>query len=136
MHPRYITCSAKLKNQQATEGICTEQPKHHQFSNHNHPWNHPCKQKTPTWCCYESISRPAKSCNYWPQTTRSDQENLLISAWFYGKNWPYVVLPCVKQLSGLFLQTPIDPDHFSLDPKLVQMLNSFRQRAPSPYESD
>ena len=24
------------------------------------------------------------------------KENLLISAWFYGKNWPYIVLSCVK----------------------------------------
>jgi hypothetical protein len=65
------------------------------------------------------------------------KENLLISAWFYGKNWPYVVLSRVKRLSGLFLRTPIDPEHdFSLDPLLIQMLNSFREKVPSPYETD
>ena len=65
------------------------------------------------------------------------KENLLISAWFYGKNWPYIVLSRVKWLSGLFLQTPIDPEHdFSLDPKLIKMLNRFRWRSPAPYKSD
>ena len=36
------------------------------------------------------------------------KENLLFNAWFYGKNWPYIVLACVKQLLGLFLWTPIN----------------------------
>jgi hypothetical protein len=39
------------------------------------------------------------------------KENLLISAWFYGKNWLYIVRSRIKQLSGLFLRTPIDPEH-------------------------
>jgi hypothetical protein len=32
---------------------------------------------------------------------------------------------------------PIDPEHdFSLDPKLVEMLNRFKRKSPAPYESD
>ena len=66
------------------------------------------------------------------------KENLFISAWYYGKNWPYVVLSRVKQLSGLFLRTAIDPEHdlFLLDPLLVRMLNHMRQKVPLPYETD
>ena len=65
------------------------------------------------------------------------KENLFISAWYYGKNWPYVVMSRVKQLSGLFLRTAIDPEHdFSLDPLLVRMLNYMKQKVPLPYETD
>jgi hypothetical protein len=65
------------------------------------------------------------------------KENLFISAWFYGKNWPYVVLSRVKQLCGLFLRTEIDPQHdFSLDPRLVRMLTHMKQKVPTPYETE
>ena len=65
------------------------------------------------------------------------KESLFISAWFYGKNWPYVVLSRVKQLSGLFLRTGIDPNHdFSLDARLVRMLTHLRRKQPVPYEPE
>ena len=65
------------------------------------------------------------------------KESLFVNAWNYGKNWPYVVLSRVKQLSGLFLRTEVDPNHdFSLDPRLVCMLALFQQKTPVPYEPD
>jgi hypothetical protein len=65
------------------------------------------------------------------------KENLFISAWFYGKNWPYVVLSRVRKLSGLFLRTEIDPNYdFSLDPRLVRMLNRMKSKVPTPYEDN
>ena len=120
-------------HQWAVKSISTDQPMHHQFSNFNHHW----KQKTSTWCYYDKIPHPTKSCNYRKKTTRTNKKNLLISTWFHGKNWPYIVLSCVKWLLGLFLWAPINPEHdFSLNPLLVQMLNVFKQKVPLPYETD
>ena len=65
------------------------------------------------------------------------KESLFISAWFYGMNWPYVVISRVTQLSGLFLRVEIDPNHdFSLDPRLVRMLALMKRKEPTPYEND
>jgi hypothetical protein len=65
------------------------------------------------------------------------KESLFISAWFYGKIWPHVVLSWVRRLSGLFLRTELDPTHdFSLDPRLVRMLFHMKRKAPTPYEND
>ena len=65
------------------------------------------------------------------------KESLLISAWYYGKNWPYVVLSRVKRLTGLFLRVELDPSHdFSLDPRLVRMLTKMKTKVPLPYGSD
>ena len=65
------------------------------------------------------------------------KENLFISAWYYGKNWAYVVLSRVRRLSGLFLRTELDPSHdFSLDPRLVRMLSRMKQKAPTPYRDE
>jgi hypothetical protein len=65
------------------------------------------------------------------------KESLFISAWFYGMNWPYVVISRVTQLSGLFLRVEIDPNHdFSLDPRLVRMLALMKRKEPMPYEND
>jgi hypothetical protein len=67
------------------------------------------------------------------------KESLLISAWYYGKNWPYVVLSWVKRLTGLFLRVELDPSHdFSLDPRLllVRMLTKMKTKVPLPYQSD
>jgi hypothetical protein len=65
------------------------------------------------------------------------KESLLISAWYYGKNWPYVVLSWVKRLTGLFLCVELNPSHdFSLDPRLVRMLTKMKTKVPLPYQSD
>jgi hypothetical protein len=65
------------------------------------------------------------------------KEALFISTWFYGTNWPYVVLSRVKRLSGLFLCTSIDPHHdFSLDSGLVRMLAHMKQKEPLLYETE
>ena len=63
------------------------------------------------------------------------KENLLVSAWNYQKNWPYVVLSRVKTLKGLFLRTKLDPKHdFSHDPRLTKMLKKMRTKRPVDYE--
>ena len=65
------------------------------------------------------------------------KESLFIRAWYKGKNWPYVVLSRVKQLSGLFLSTGIDLTFdFSLDPRLVRMLTNLKRKQPNPYEPE
>ena len=65
------------------------------------------------------------------------KENLLVSAWYYGKIWAYVVLLRVRRLSGLFLRTELDPSHdFSLDPRLVRMLSRMKHKAPTPFRDE
>lgn len=65
------------------------------------------------------------------------KENLLVSEWYYGKNWPYVVLSRVKTLKGLFLKEPLRENHdFSYDNRLTRMLARMRQRSPAPYDPD
>ena len=34
---------------------------------------------------------------------------IIVSDWSYIRNWVYVVLSRVRKLSGLYLQTPLDP---------------------------
>jgi hypothetical protein len=63
------------------------------------------------------------------------KDNILISAWHYGKNWPYVVLSRVRSLKGLFLRTELDPKHdFSHDPRLTDMMRKMRHKSPPEYE--
>jgi hypothetical protein len=64
------------------------------------------------------------------------KESLLISAWYYGKNLPYVVILRVRWLSRLFLGTEkLNPTHnFSLNPRLVVcMLSHMRWKVPKHH---
>ena len=54
--------------------------------------------------------------------------SLYISEWYYGANWPYVVLSRVRTLQGLFFQTPLKMNHdFLHEPRLTQMLATMQQ---------
>ncbi len=62
--------------------------------------------------------------------------NLLIAEWFYGSNWPYVVLSRVTTHAGLFLKTAIRRGYeFTNDSRLTRMLNRFRTtKQPIPFD--
>ena len=55
-------------------------------------------------------------------------DNLLVKQWSSNTpNWEYVLLSRVRELTGLFLQHPVsnDPSYYSLNPRLLLMLNKF-----------
>jgi hypothetical protein len=54
---------------------------------------------------------------------------LVIAEWSKVKNWAYIVLSCVKTLSGLFLMSPIPEDiDFGPAEDYLDMIRSLRQR--------
>jgi hypothetical protein len=54
--------------------------------------------------------------------------DLLVDEWFYGQNWPYVVLSRVKQMKGLFVRVPLSEDlsKYKMSEKMKSMLLYFR----------
>jgi len=55
-------------------------------------------------------------------------DSLLVNDWYYGSNWPYVVLSRTKTRSGLFLRQELDSSKdFSIDPKLISHLTKLRK---------
>ena len=56
-------------------------------------------------------------------------ESLLVNDWFYGSNWPYVVLSRTRTRMGLFLREELDSSKdYSVDPNLIFHLALLRQR--------
>jgi hypothetical protein len=56
-------------------------------------------------------------------------KSLAIAEWSKVKNWAYVVLSCVKTLSGLFLMSPIPEDiDFGPAEHYLDMMQTLRQR--------
>jgi hypothetical protein len=56
-------------------------------------------------------------------------KSLVIAEWSKVKNWAYVVLSCVKTLSGLFLMSPI-PEDIDCGPAkdYLEMMQNLRGR--------
>jgi hypothetical protein len=54
--------------------------------------------------------------------------DLFVDEWFYGQNWPYVVLSRVKQMKGLFVRVPLSEDlsKYKMPEKMKSMLLYFR----------
>ena len=54
-------------------------------------------------------------------------KSLLVKEWHATKNWEYVMLSRVRELSGLFLELPIseNPDDYMLHPQYLSMLADF-----------
>ncbi len=61
------------------------------------------------------------------------KDAIIVSSWPTGslaamfKNWEYVILSCVRTLSGLYLAKPIDMDKsFELSPQLTSYMDKIR----------
>jgi hypothetical protein len=59
--------------------------------------------------------------------------SLFVHSWYYGKNWPYVVLSRVQKLSGLYLRTKISKDlsKYMMHPDLVTFIEYLQTLTPS-----
>ncbi len=62
------------------------------------------------------------------------KDAIIVSSWLTGglaaifKNWEYVVLSCVRTLSGLYLVKPIDMDKsFQPSPQLTSYMDKIRK---------
>ena len=53
---------------------------------------------------------------------------ILVNEWYYGSNWPYVVLSRVKTLEGLHIKQALDEnlDKYRMPEEMTRMLDAFR----------
>ena len=54
---------------------------------------------------------------------------LLVSGWYYGKNWAYVVLSRVCTMKGLFMTHPLslDKKKYAVGQDMLRMMKKFRE---------
>ena len=59
-------------------------------------------------------------------------DNILVNAWSYQANWPYVMLSRVRTYKGLFMSKKLSTNlrHYRLPPSYVRMLQLLRKRLP------
>ena len=53
---------------------------------------------------------------------------MLVNDWFYGSNWPYVVLSRVRTMEGLYIREELDTDlsQYAMPDSMKAMLQKFR----------
>ena len=53
---------------------------------------------------------------------------ILVNEWYYGSNWPYVVLSRVKTMAGLHIVHALDEDlsKYAMPEEMTRMLDAFR----------
>ena len=57
-------------------------------------------------------------------------DSILVNDWFYGANWPYVVLSRVKTLDGLYLRQKLSTDlsKYTKPQAMKDMLMCFKEK--------
>jgi hypothetical protein len=116
-----ISCRFKLEPEQFSSEVSV---KHH----------HASSKKITFRCKMKQIPAKINDATTDHKLQRMSKDAIIVSSWLTDslaaifKNWEYVILSCVRTLSGLYLVKPIDMDKsFQLSPQLTSYMDKIRK---------